>query len=59
MHRQNKGDVTSLNQRRRSSTPPFIHIRSYFRKAVAEGQGKTKKESEQKAAERAYKTNEE
>ena len=56
VHQQNKGDVTyNLIKRRGTGTSSSIHFRSYSaREAIAEGKGK-RKESEQRAAESAYK----
>ena len=56
MHSQNKGDVTyQLIKERVPHHRLFTSEVILENKAVAEGKGKTKKESEQKAAEQAYK----
>lgn len=57
VHRQNKGDVTYrlIKEEGPAHHRLFTSEVILEKQAVAEGQGKTKKESEQKAAERAYK----
>ena len=57
VHRQNKGDVTYrlINEKGPAHHRLFTSEVILEEDAVAEGKGKTKKESEQKAAERAYK----
>ena len=57
VHRQNKGDVTYrlIKEEGPAHHRLFTSEVILEKQAIAEGQGKTKKESEQKAAERAYK----
>ena len=58
VHQQNKGDVTYrlINEEGPAHHRLFTSEVILEDTAVAEGKGKTKKESEQKAAEKAYKT---
>ena len=58
VHRQNKGDVTYrlIKEEGPAHHRLFTSEVILENKAVAEGKGKTKKESEQKAAEQAYKS---
>ncbi|WP_415846413.1 ribonuclease III [Staphylococcus gallinarum] len=58
VHRQNKGDVTYrlINEEGPAHHRLFTSEVILEGTAIAEGKGKTKKESEQKAAERAYKS---
>ncbi|WP_422055757.1 ribonuclease III [Staphylococcus equorum] len=58
VHRQNKGDVTYrlINEEGPAHHRLFTSEVILENAAVAEGKGKTKKESEQKAAESAYKS---
>ena len=58
VHRQNKGDVTyRLIKEEVLPTIGYLLLKLFLENnAVAEGKGKTKKESEQKAAEQAYKS---
>ena len=58
VHRQNKGDVTyRLIKKKVRRIIDYLRQKLFLEnKAVAEGKGKTKKESEQKAAEQAYKS---